>query len=240
MFFRNLFKRKETPFEMLKRVKPELFDTSGKTYNGGIFVDSPDSYHFLENEIELFPDANSVFLNVTDFEHSHLLPLCAFELRLIDSSWKGKGYFIYYYKSQSESISAESLVSEYGDYHVSVFNLTGDKISFAGDKSCFQHSVDELVYWDSVRNDYLKNATKAKDNLKTYLKDRKITIDQIIRQARSHPMWIQSDETPIPITNEEIYFVGQLEVNSLINEDEWIYLFYSPQKRILIQVEQWT
>lgn len=53
-------------------------------------------------------------------------------------------------------------------------------------------------------------------------------------------MWIQSNETPNPVDNEEIFFVGQLNVNSLLNEDGWIYLFFSPQKKILIQVEQWT
>lgn len=72
MFFKNLFNRqkKETPAEMLRRLKPELFDTSGKTYNGGNFSDSSDAYSFSENDIALFPELTSVFENVTDFEES--------------------------------------------------------------------------------------------------------------------------------------------------------------------------
>lgn len=242
MFFKNLFTRpkKETPEEMLRRLKPELFDTSGKTYNGGIFSDSSDAYSFTEFDIELFPELIATFLNVTDFEESFLLPLCAFDLRIINKTWIGKAHFIHFYKSQSDTINADSLINQYGDYNVSLFNIQGDKISYTGDKDAFQLSAVELEYWTKTKNNYLINAKKQRVNTAVFLNDRKIKITQIIRQVGSTPMWIQSNETPNPVDNEEIFFVGQLNVNSLISEGEWIYLFFSPQKKLLIQVEQWT
>lgn len=238
MFFKNLFNRqkKETPAEMLRRLKPELFDTSGKTYNGGIFSDSSDAYSFSE----LFPELNSVFQNVTDFEESFLLPLCSFDLKIIDKTWIGKAHFIHFYKSQSNTVNTDSLINQYGDYNVTLFNIQGDKISYAGDKDAFQLSVDELEYWTQVKNCYLISVKKQRVNTTVFLNDRKINFNQIIRQVGSKPMWIQSNETPNPVDNEEIFFVGQLDVNSLLNEGGWIYLFFSPQKKILIQVEQWT
>ena len=242
MFFKKLFNRpqKETPAEMLRRLKPELFDDTGKTYNGGTFEDSSDAYQLNNNEIELFPDIDKVFSNSTDFEETFFTPLCSFDFKIVNKSWTGKAHFIHFYKSQSDVIDAKSLVNEYGDYNVTLFKSHGDRISFLGDMNAFQLTLEELEYWKKTKANYQQNKLLHRTNYDEFLRQRHLNISAIIRQIGSIPMWVQSDETPNSINSEEIFFLGQMNVNSVIDEGGWIFLFYCPQNQTLIHVEQWS
>jgi hypothetical protein len=242
MFFKKLFGKthKETPNEMLRRLKPELFDESGKTYNGGIFRSTSNSYLLTNDEIELFPNMEEVFSFVTEFEESFFLPLCSFDLKIINKEWFGKAHFIHFYKSQNDEINADSLVNEYGDYNVTLFKLAGNKISFIGDKKAFQLTSDELKYWLIKKDNFLKNRQLFQLKSNEFYKQKQIDVCNLIRQIGSIPMWVQSDETPIPINNEEIFFIGQLDAKTFTDEGGWTFLFYCPENQIFIQVEQWT
>ncbi|MDX2049288.1 MAG: hypothetical protein SFU87_21060 [Chitinophagaceae bacterium] len=242
MFFKKLFNRteKETPAEMLRRLKPELFDETGKTYNGGVFNNSSESYLLNKDEIELFPEIDKVFYTVTDFEENFFQPLCSFNFKIVNKTWTGNAHFVHFYKSQSDAIDANSLVNQYGNYNVTLFKSHGDRISFIGDKKAFQLTSDELEYWTKTRNNYQRNKQLQRSNPDNFFKHRQLNISTIIRQIGSIPMWVQSDETPNSIDKEEIFFVGQMNVNSLIDEGGWIFLFYCPQNQMLIQVDQWT
>jgi hypothetical protein len=242
MFFKKLFKKvkEETPEEMLRRLKPELFDETGKIYNGGIFNDSPNAYKLSAHDIELFPEFDKVFNEDSELELSFFLPLCSINLQIVNKSWSGKAHFIHLYKSQSDKVDSNSLINEYGDYNVTLFTSYGETISYNGDNKAFELTNDELSYWEKVRLNYKRNKELKDSNFDQFLNQRRITIESIVRQVGDSPMWVQSDETPNSNNGEEIFFIGQLNVNSLIDEGGWIFLFYCPQKELLIQVEQWT
>ncbi len=225
---------KKRKLEKLKKefqnLRPELFDESGNTYNGGIFEPSADAVVLKTEDVRLFPDLEFVFNDPSAVEQNHFLPLCSFDLRKINDDWNGYAHFVFHHKGQSDKIESRHFLCEYGDYYITVFKQTGNKINYAGSDEVFNYDDFERDYWERLKQEYTdaKNSNKPSDPSK------------IISQVKSTPKWIQTDESPIPLKGEKIHFLGQVNVANFINQSEWIFLFYVPEEKKFIQVSQWT
>jgi hypothetical protein len=242
MFSKYFKKRKLKKLKAtLRKTHPELFDETGNTYNAGNFEPSTDAIILGQSDLELFLDVEVVFDDPSDTEKNFMLPLCRFNLKIINPAWDGVAYFIYYQKSQSKNIQAEFYLNEYGDYNVTIFKTTMGKLKYSGFPEVFQYDENEKRFWEEAETDYNISQKLYVKNPENFFSEKELVPGSIIKQIWSTPKWIQNDETPKPFSNEKIYFIGQLNVNTLISyAGGWIFLFYCPENNCFIQIEQWT
>lgn len=241
-FFKKIFSafRKETPGEMLRKLNPELFDESGNTYNSGDFADSEDSIKLTAEQLILFPDIESIYYKPTKFDKEHFLPLCTFDLSIINHEWNFKAVFICIQKTESDELESRLFLNEYGDYNITIFERLENKIVFKGHKEVFQYDDDEKRFWNEVKESQTSRKREYEVQPKDFFASQKINVGSIVRQLNSTPKWIQSEEKPSTNLSDQAIFIGQLNKGNLINVEGWIFLYFIPNKNLFIQIEQNT
>ncbi len=191
------------------------------------------------DDIIIFPDRDKVFVSVSEQVDKVFFPLCSVNMNLINPDWHFWGHFVYVFREQEENIFLSKYYTEYcGDYSLG-FDFVEGKYDLQAKENMLTVSDRYIKYLDKAKEKYLRflrdYLEKGPDSLIPPNKD----FNFLVKRFAGEPMWIQKEETPKDFKGKDLFFVGQLRVLDFIAEGQYLYLFFCPENKYFVQVEQY-
>lgn len=181
--------------------------------------------------LKLCPGIEEVFNDQLDQNSKHFKPLASIDLSIIDKSWKGQVFVVYFNDDPYCEESAKYL-NDFCDGEKVTFDIISGKYKFKADFNYFL-TTDEWKKW-------LEMGDKSYGEFLERLKTEKINPIEFIFGLNEKPEWLQSDETPLNSKGKKMKFICQMDSGDIVDDycGEMIYLFYDPVDQIAVQVHQ--
>jgi hypothetical protein len=181
--------------------------------------------------LKLCPGIEEVFADQPDQYRKHFKPLASIDLSLIDKSWQGQ-IFVVYFNDDPYCEESVKYLNDFCDGDKVTFDIVNGKYRFKADFNYFITNDD----W----KEWLEMGDKSYDEFLQRLKTEELDPTDFIIGLNKKPDWIQSDETPLNSKGKKMKFICQMDSGDIVNDfcEETIYLFYDPVDQIAVQVHQ--
>lgn len=199
-----------------------------------------DGIAIQSSDIELFPDRKTVFANIAKLHKEVLFPLCSIKMSLLNPDWTFRAHFIYVYREPEENLTYSRYYTPYcGDYSLG-FDLIGEKYDLQAKLEMLTISEQYKKYQQKAEKKYQYFVQDYQNNGLDNILSNQENFNFLIKRFGKQPIWVQKDETPIDLDGKPLMFVGQVRVLDFIGEEQYLYLFYSPQYQYFVQREQYS
>jgi len=183
---------------------------------------------------KMFPEINEVFEEDNPELKKYFFPICTVDLSKLNPTWSDTVHFLMF----NEDPYNEETVPFFNHYcedNSIGFKIIDGKLKLLTDIR-FMHVSKKWEEWlDKTTNTYYKSKEEYKNGELNF--DYKSVIN-----LGGTPEWLQYDETPSNDKGEKLHFIGQFESSDFTDDycPKDVYVFYDPNKKILVQRYQIT
>lgn len=189
---------------------------------------------FGNDNIEVFPEIESVF--DTDHEECKevFFPVCSIRLGDIKDEWGDEKIHLVQFNEDPYNTETSKYFNDYCKDNMIAFDLQNGKYRFKTDFRYFDLRENWIEWFTKTKESYQKSKADFKSNGKTF------GITGI--QLGGEPDWWQADETPIDPDGRPMEFITAFETDLICNDScgKKIFLFYSPKHKLAVQLYQIT
>lgn len=183
--------------------------------------------------IKLFPKIEAVFVDNTDLNRKHFMPLATFDLSEIDENLSGLIHLVYY---NIDPYCEETVAynNEFCDESKTSFDIVDNKYKFKADFGFFKTNEDWIEWLELGRESYDSNASEFKKKMHI------INPLEVIKNLGDEPEWTQEEEWPVNQQGEKLKFICQAWSGDFVTDfcEQEMYLFYDATNKVAVQVHQ--
>ena len=185
-------------------------------------------------DIELFPDIDSVFESELEHCRRVFFPVCSIRLGCIRKEWGDERIHVVHYNEDPYNVSCAMWFNEYCSDNMIGFDLRNGKYTFKTDFGYFDLSDDWKEWFDLTTQEYQQSRDSYRTSGQTF------GIDQL--RLGGKPDWLQADATPLDPGGKPMSFITEFDTGNICNDfcDKTIFLFYSHEHQLAVQVYQIT
>jgi hypothetical protein len=181
--------------------------------------------------LKLCPTIEEVFYDHHDEYRKHFKPLASIDLSLVNKTWSGQ-VFVVYFNDDPYCDESRKYLNEYCDGDKVTFDIVDGKYKFKADFGYFLTNEDWkewLEMGDKSYKEFLEEQKAEQSDPKDFIK-----------QMKRKPKWLQGDETPLNSKGDKMKFICQMNSGDIVNDfcEEEIFLFYDPIDKVAVQVHQ--
>jgi hypothetical protein len=159
--------------------------------------------------LKLCPSIEGVFNDQLDENSKHFKPLASIDLSIIDKSWKGQVFVVYFNDDPYCEESAKYL-NDFCDGNKVSFDIISGKYKFKADFNYFL-TTDDWKKW-------LEMGDKSYGDFLERLKTEEINPIEFIFGLNEKPEWIQADETPLNSKGKKMKFICQMDSGDIVDD----------------------
>ncbi|MCG8330542.1 MAG: hypothetical protein MI974_22795 [Chitinophagales bacterium] len=194
-----------------------------------------DGFKKLRSDnIEIFPNIESVFERDLDKYREVLFPVCSIKLRGIKEEWGDEKIHLVQFNEDPYNTERVKYFNDYCKDNMIAFDLNNGKYKFKTDFEYFDLTEGWKKWFDKTKESYAKSKSDFVNNGNNF------GIDKI--QLGGKPGWWQTDETPLDFDGKPMEFITEFETDTICDDscDKKIFLFYSPKYKMAVQLYQIT
>ncbi|TNE79753.1 MAG: hypothetical protein EP332_09900 [Bacteroidetes bacterium] len=184
--------------------------------------------------INWFPEVEDVFNSEIEKCKEIFFPVCSILLSDVNPNLGDERIHLIQFNEDPYNEETVAYFNEYNKNNMISFQLVDGKYNFNSDLRFFDLTEDWVEWFEKTRESYFesKRLHNSGDLKKPYVN---ITVG-------GEPDWWQADETPIDPSGNPMIFITEFETDSICNDycDKKIFLFYSPEYKLAVQIYQIT
>lgn len=203
-----------------------LFDYAGKV--------------FSTQDFQAFPLHKAVLNHKEELAKAVFFPLCSIQLQALNPDWEGLAHFIYVFREPDERLLAQKYTTKYCNDYSLGFDVLEDKYQTQCSLALLNYAPKYEKYQRKVVEKYQRFAKSYQGQGLASLLPKGEELGFLIKRFGTTPQWMQPAQVPLDLSGKPMQFIGQVRALDFIGENQYLYLFYSPQYHYFVQVEQYT
>ncbi len=187
-----------------------------------------------EHHIDLFPEIDSVFETNIDKAREVFFPICSIRLGVINKNWGDEKIHLIQYNEDPYNEATAAYFTEYCKDNMIAFNLRNGKYEFKTSFKYFDLQDNWKEWFEKTKETFIKSKEEARQSGENvYIKGIPIG---------GKPEWLQDDETPLDPGGKPMHFITEFDTHWICDDycEKRLFLFYSPEYRIAVQLYQIT
>lgn len=186
------------------------------------------------SEIHIFPEIEEVFETDLDKCREFFFPVCSIALSDINEAWGDDKIHLIQFNEDPYNQDTAKYFTDYCKDCMISFELRNGKYKFQTDFGFFTPTEDWKEWQEKTKETYFESKSRFREMGSTF------GIANV--PIGGEPDWWQADETPLDPDGKPMTFITEFETDSICDDscDKKIFLFYSHQHRLAVQLYQIT